>query len=162
MRVVEAPNHAHIGKKDLSVFLGGGITNCPEWQAALIDSLTGTVENNIVLLNPRRAKFDVSDASASVTQIQWEFDYLKRADVKLFWFPQESICPITLFELGKELATDPTKLVVGCSANYSRMTDIEIQSRFHDVDVIRGFDYFCDKVQKVLWSKGLEKREKRF
>ncbi|MGE3809463.1 MAG: hypothetical protein AB7K24_32770 [Gemmataceae bacterium] len=55
-----------------------------------------------------------------------------KADAIMFWFPCETLCPITLFELGKWVATDK-KLFIGHHPEYQRKNDIRIQ-----VGLVRG------------------------
>lgn len=50
-----------------SVFLAGGITNCPQWQQEVIDRLQG-YEIECTILNPRRANFPIGDPSAAREQ----------------------------------------------------------------------------------------------
>ena len=108
-----------------SVFLGGGITNCPNWQKYVVEQLADVP---ITLLNPRRANFPINDPSASDFQIRWERDHLEKADIIIFWFPSETLCPITLYELG--FWTNSKKcLIVGTHPNYQRRTDVVIQTQ---------------------------------
>lgn len=114
-----------------AVFLAGGITGCPDWQGGMAKELVAKCPR-LVVLNPRRDHFDVSDASAHDEQIQWEFDALRQASVVLFWFPRETLCPITLYELGAWSALHRqlgTKIVVGCHPDYARRRDVETQLR---------------------------------
>lgn len=113
------------------VFLAGGITGCPGWQSDFIDEMKKS-NVNCTLLNPRRDDFDVSDPTASVKQIEWEYNMLqKQADIVIFWFPEETLCPISLFELGKELgirhSNGSKKILIGCHKNYAKKFDIETQ-----------------------------------
>lgn len=111
------------------VFMAGGITGCPDWQSDVINEINrGPAADELLLLNPRRADFDVLDPSVSRQQIEWEYTMLHQADVILFWFPKETLCPITLFELGHWLAKD-TPLVVGVHPEYARRFDVEEQVR---------------------------------
>jgi hypothetical protein len=41
-----------------SLFMGGGISGCPDWQAQLVRELKDV---DLVLVNPRRKVFDVSE-----------------------------------------------------------------------------------------------------
>ena len=59
-------------------------------------------------------------------QIRWEYEFLKRARVVLFWFPKESLCPVALFELGKELGRNSC-VFVGAHPDYARRFDIVTQ-----------------------------------
>jgi hypothetical protein len=113
-------------RMDRTLFLGGGITGCGDWQAEFAAKLAGS---GVVILNPRRAGFDPSDPSMTEFQIQWEFHHLRMARARLFWFPPETLCPITLFELGKFCErADP--LFVGVHPEYKRRIDVETQLRF--------------------------------
>jgi len=83
-----------------SLFMGGGISGCPDRQQKLVRELKDV---NLVLVNPRRTVFDVQNGADTRLQIRWEYLVLRRCDGILFWFPCESICPIVLFELGSHL-----------------------------------------------------------
>lgn len=106
-----------------SLFLAGGITDCPDWQADLVSMLKN---EDVVLFNPRRKKFPINDSSASKKQIVWEFNHLRKADAISFWFPKEKLCAITLYELGSCARMDKP-LFVGVHPKYKRRKDIEIQ-----------------------------------
>ena len=119
---VEAPN-AHRGPEPC-LFLAGGITHCPDWQAEAVALLS---EAAVVVLNPRRRLFDVSNRAAADGQIRWEYEHLKRADVVLFWFcAGPSAQPIALYELGA-MAAAGKRIAVGAHPDYSRRTDIRVQ-----------------------------------
>ncbi|MGW6707651.1 nucleoside 2-deoxyribosyltransferase domain-containing protein [Streptomyces sp. NPDC054956] len=127
MRYVEAPAEYRPEPGDPpSVFLAGGITHCPAWQPRAAAALA-----RFVVLNPRRADFDVSDPSQTDVQIAWEYAHLLRADVTLFWFPAcdaaLTVQPITLYELGAAAATPGRRLVVGADPDYPRRADVQAQ-----------------------------------
>src|SRR5690348_10230732 len=82
------------------IFLAGGITDCPDWQSEVVEQL---VKTNLMIFNPRRDYFDVEDSRMTFEQIRWEFAHLRLAKGVVFWFPKETLCPITLFELGSRL-----------------------------------------------------------
>jgi hypothetical protein len=133
---VEAPN-TYDGE-GRSVFLAGGITGCPDWQADVVKMLTDT---DLVLFNPRRVDFPIHDPGASQKQIQWEHDHLRKADAILFWFPCETMCPIVLYELGAwSMMGKP--LFVGVHSDYSRRRDVEIQTSLArpDVSIFYGLE----------------------
>src|SRR5437868_6025694 len=97
MRIVEAPaDHDGLGP---AVFLAGGITGCPDWQADVIKMLADT---NLTLLSPRRRRYPMlnPEDAAAEEQITWEFRHLRLASAIVFWFPCETLCPIALYELG--------------------------------------------------------------
>ena len=139
MDYIEAPGSFHDAAHPL-VFFAGGITGCPDWQAALRDRLqSGGVPGTI--LNPRRADFPIHDPTAAQQQIEWEFRALRYADVISFWFAKETLNPIVLFELGAalervvwrrscdEVAASPQQLVLGVEPGYARTQDVQIQSQ---------------------------------
>ena len=114
-------------KEDLgaSIFLAGGITNCPDWQQDMVGLLNDT---RYTLLNPRRKDFPIGDPNAALEQIAWEHNALRDADEILFWFPDDTICPIVLYELGAWSMTQKA-IYVGVHPEYQRRQDVEIQTR---------------------------------
>lgn len=105
-----------------SVFLGGGISNCPDWQSEIITLLGDT---DLTLLTPRRE--GVLQKSWEQEQITWEYKALRIAETVMFWFPSETLCPITLFELGVFTQRLDTRLIVGTDPAYQRRSDVLIQ-----------------------------------
>lgn len=130
MKYIEAPNIYHGSKK--SLFLAGGITGCPNWQADIVKMLEKT---SLVLLNPRREDFPIHDPTTTASQIRWEYDHLRTASAIIFWFPCETLCPITLYELGAWSMTDKP-IIVGIHPKYQRRRDIEIQIAFARPDIM--------------------------
>ncbi len=114
-----------------AVFLAGGISNCEDWQAAVAERLAANT--NAVIYNPRRVDFDMAAyEEVSRQQIRWEFHALRMAKVNLFWFPPETLCPITLLELGSAMERlHPGALMVGCHPDYKRLFDVETQMKLH-------------------------------
>lgn len=121
-RYVEAPHEFPGGRP--SVFLAGGITHCPDWQAEAVRLLAPVPA---VVLNPRRRDFDVADPTEAERQIRWEHTHLRRAAVVLFWFSEgPSPQPIALYELGAMAATGRV-IAVGTHPGYPRRADVRIQ-----------------------------------
>lgn len=116
---------------DKSIFLAGGITNCPDWQQEIAQLLSKT---DYTLLNPRRKNLAVNDPISALDQIAWEYHALRAAEMILFWFPCETLCPITLYELGAWSMTDKP-LYIGIHPKYERHKDIEIQIELVRPDV---------------------------
>lgn len=131
MRYIEAPNVYTPLPGERSLFLAGGITGCPDWQRAMVDSLADT---SLALLNPRRARFPIDDPGAADSQITWEHEHLRSATAILFWFPHETLNPIVLYELGAWSMTKKP-LFVGVHPQYQRRRDVEIQTRLARPDV---------------------------
>jgi hypothetical protein len=128
-RYVESPDEWSGG--DLAaVFLAGGITGCPDWQAEARRTMSG-----VVVLNPRRADFPIHDPDAARGQIEWEYRHLHRARVVLFWFPAcESPQPIALYELGRHAALG-RPIAVGVEEGYIRAADVRIQLELARPDI---------------------------
>ncbi len=109
-------------------------------------------DEHVLLVNPRRDEFDVSDKDLSVQQIRWEHYHLSNCYARMFWFPCETLCPITLFELGKFVG-EPGPLFVGCHPEYKRITDVEVQLslyRQHDCKVSRSLADLANRVKLYL------------
>ncbi|MBK9576022.1 MAG: nucleoside 2-deoxyribosyltransferase domain-containing protein [Fibrobacteres bacterium] len=107
-----------------ALFLAGGISGCPNWHDRLVELLSSS---DLTLLNPRRENFPIDDPSASRFQIQWEFEHLRKAQAISFWFPCETLCPITLYELGVWTMSDKP-VFIGMHPDYGRRIDVEIQT----------------------------------
>jgi Nucleoside 2-deoxyribosyltransferase like len=129
-----------------AVFLAGGISGCPDWQA---DATRRLGAADVVVLNPRRPT--PPGAEEAVAQIEWEFQHLRLAHARLFWFPAESVCPIALFELGAWTRTNEP-LFVGADPDYPRRLDIETQVRLArpDVSIRRQLAEVCADV--TVWA----------
>ncbi|GAA4573278.1 nucleoside 2-deoxyribosyltransferase domain-containing protein [Planotetraspora kaengkrachanensis] len=118
---VEAPEG--FDGRTRSVFLAGGITDCPDWQAEVA---AGLADLPVAVLNPRRAAFEDSPEAAA-EQIGWEFRHLAACDTILFWFPgSRSVQPIALYELGM-WAGRTKPIVVGADPAYARRLDVSVQ-----------------------------------
>jgi hypothetical protein len=127
MRVVTAPEKLEYG----DLFLAGGISNCPDWQEEavnLLDVIPG------VVLNPRRGT-DFSEAEAE-QQIEWEHEALSTVPKILFWFPKETLCPITLFELGVFSQRSHVEVFVGTHPSYQRRLDVVKQLQLARPEII--------------------------
>ena len=114
-----------------SLFLAGGITGCPDWQAEMVEKLSDT---DLTLLNPRRKDFPVDDPNAAKEQITWEWHHLDKAKAISFWFAKETVQPIVLFELGKWI-TQMKMLFIGIHPDYPRRQDVEIQTRLETIGI---------------------------
>jgi hypothetical protein len=103
------------------VFLAGGITGCPDWQAVAAERLLPHAD----VLNPRRRIY-VAEGDEYERQVAWEYHHLRRAGLILFWFADEAIQAIALYELGAFAASDKP-IAVGAHPGYPRRTDIVLQ-----------------------------------
>ena len=153
---------ASVAARPASIFLAGGIKGCPDWQAYAVNRLKHT---QFVVLNPRRPEFSPSEEEGRA-QIRWERFHLEQADEVLFWFPQETVCPISLFELGTWLYTRKV-LLVGCHPKYPKRFDVQVQSRLarpemdlaDDLDKL--LDTLCQWDEDRRWLKKHNTQENR-
>lgn len=150
MYYLEAPEKLERSSGYKSVFLAGGITNCPNWQK-MMASLLADTKMNLILLNPRRANFPIGDPGAAMEQITWEHDHLRAATAILFWFPCETLCPIVLYELGAWSMTDKP-IFVGVHPRYKRRRDVEIQTGLvrPDVKVVYSLEDLASLVEGTI------------
>lgn len=132
LRYIEAP--APYDGTAPTIFLGGGITGCPDWQLRAVLQLDA-LGSPAVVLNPRRAHYPLGQPDATREQVTWEYEHLRRADVILFWFCAASVQPIALYELGAHAARG-TRLAVGAHPDYPRLLDVQEQLRLARPDVI--------------------------
>ena len=116
MHYIEAPEYLQHTFGHRSLFLAGGITNCPNWQREMVGLLCDT---DLILLNPRRKDFPIHDPAAAEGQIVWEHRHLRGADAILYWFPCETLCPIVLYELGAWSMTEK-RIYVGVHLEYRK------------------------------------------
>jgi hypothetical protein len=147
MHYIEAPQ-TYNGNKT-SLFLAGGITNCPDWQKDMIEKLK---DEPLVIFNPRRISFPIADKHAARAQIEWEHIHLRKATAISFWFPCETLNPIVLYELGAWSMTDK-KLFVGVHPAYQRFQDVRIQTALvrPDVQIVTSIEKLVQEI--ALWTK---------
>lgn len=129
-RILVSPNLVDDLQSTRSVFLAGGISNCPDWQGPAAEKISA--ETDLLVINPRRNGWNMDDdETESVKQITWEYVHLRFSEYTLFWFPKETVCPITLFELGSALERK-THVMIGVHPEYSRKLDIYTQVQLRD------------------------------
>lgn len=170
-KYIQCPNFLESNcDESLSIFLAGGISNCPLWQEELKKMLSDEFFGNLIIFNPRRANaFDFDKESEF--QIKWEYNYLKQSDLVSFWFPKESVCPITLLELGTCLKDLKKRVFVGCHPEYTRKTDLLIQTSLYRPEIKITHDlgslflqikecYQEELKKKSVWRKKISRFQK--
>ena len=146
------------------LFLGGGITGCPDWQSTITNLIeeytqaTGAWTVDVDIVNPRRTEWNPSfdNQAESEKQVQWEFNQLWNSNSILFWFCKETLCPITLFELGV-WSTTHKKIFVGVEPGYQRLFDVKVQMKFArpDVAVVDSMEALARQVSSHLFMNQL-------
>jgi len=138
-----------------SLFLAGGITNCPMWQDEMIEALRGqSVCNDLTIYNPRRQDFDITNPKATEEQICWEFAKLRDADVVSFWFAPGSVNPIVFYELGMwGNARGGRPMCVGCDPAFTRTQDVVMQTRLArpEISVQSSLEALVDQVVAAVF-----------
>lgn len=139
-----------ISNWEKTIFLAGSITGAKNWQEQAKDRLIPYF--NVV--NPRRDNYDVLDPAIERQQITWEFTCLRLCDIVLFWFSNETLAPITLFELGKILASSRyqpwRKIYIGIDPEYKRKNDIIIQTQLENIDISRKIRFNLDEMLDLI------------
>lgn len=130
-------------------FLAGGITNCPDWQSEVVQALSPI--SDITVFSPRRKHFD-ADKIDPAEQIRWEIDAIAQSQVVAFWFPETSVCPITLFELGRLICRYDKILIIGAHPKYARLLDLQIQTKIlrPGLGIWEDFQDFIRELKRTL------------
>lgn len=148
--------------ENFSIFIGGGISNCPDWQSEIV-GLIDTEGFDVV--NPRRDGDLARTGGEAERQIAWEFRALHAVDAVLFWFPKESICPITLFEYGGMLqrcVVNKCAVYVGWDPEYPRAFDLDVQTNLvmdrHPkiearLDFAKGYEEFKEMIRLTFGTE---------
>lgn len=138
---------------ETSLFIAGGIRNCPNWQ---IDVIKGLTRTDLVLLNPRREDFVDERHIHDPDQIAWERQHLIKATAIMFWFPHETLCPSTLFELGYWLHSDKP-LFVGIHLDYQRCFEVSVQTKLARPEIHVTYSLWDVIAQILRWEFDLVK-----
>ena len=140
MKVITAPEKYYRHNHEITCFLAGGITNCPEWQKKVIEQLSKKLPINtdkLVIFNPRRDDFPIGDKTAAYEQIEWEFGLLDRCDIFSMYFSSgNSDQPICMYELGRNIVRMQNRfpsdwenrIIISVEDGYRRKQDVLIQT----------------------------------
>ena len=151
MKLITAPNTIIVDKNP-SVFLAGSIEVgvAERWQDIVINALS---DEDITLLNPRRASWDASwkqDIENPVfkEQVSWELDALEKASMIIMYFDKNTKSPITLLELG--LYAQSGKLLVCCPDGFWRKGNVDIVCERYKIEVLTDFKSALDQLHMLL------------
>ena len=145
LRHIVCPHEAAVTEP--SLFFAGGISNCPNWQSRLANLLA---DQDLTAFNPRRPDFPINDPAASDAQIKWEHQYLRSSNAVSFWFPKETVCPITLYELGTyTMGSSP--IFVGVHPEYERDTELLAWTAVHrpHLKIVRSLEQLAEQIK--IW-----------
>jgi Nucleoside 2-deoxyribosyltransferase like len=148
-----APLELHGGER--SLFLAGSIEmgQAELWQAEVERAL---VDEDIVILNPRRDQWDASWEQSIHNppfreQVEWEISGQEVATVIAMYFAPATKAPITLLELG--LFARSGKLVVCCPAGFWRRGNVEVVCARYAIPLVDDLTALIDMVRLRLKSK---------
>jgi hypothetical protein len=150
--VKTAPEKYSIENDKVYVFLAGSIEmdKAEDWQNSLINKLKHV--KNLVILNPRRKKWDSSwEQSISNPnfneQVTWELDSITKADMVIIYFDPETKAPISLLELGILAKSKPDDTYVICNEPFYRKGNVDIVCKRYGVKQLKTLDDFVDVVK---------------
>jgi hypothetical protein len=148
MKYIECPEIYLPNRNEKSIFLAGGISGCLDWQQEMKDLLSQT---NLTLVNPRRKNF-VKTPENDFEQINWEFNHFPKTIASLFYFPPETLCPITLYELGVQ-NSHSKPLFIAIHPDYQRKLDVEIQTKLArpDVKIVSSLEDLAGQIKD--WAR---------
>lgn len=134
MKVIQAPNEYYITGSEIPCFMAGGLQKC-DWHNEFLDMLSDLDPHHLVVYNPKRSSFDMSDPKEAERQIKWEFKflnmYLDRPYIFSMYFDDsESSQPICFYELGRYMALlSPyfEHAVISSHPKFSRSLDVLVQ-----------------------------------
>ena len=169
MKVITAVEQYNLKPGEVSVFLAGGITNCPNWQDDIIGRLKEYNLDNLAIFNPRRKNFPINDPNASHEQIWWEFCKLEEADIFSMYFSSGvSDQPICMYELGRYIVRMqmrfPTnwkdRIIISVENGYKRKQDVLIQTELACGDLFINTqlsneilkDYHAELIKKAYYN----------
>ena len=116
-------------------------------------------DDNLIVFNPRRKNFPINDPSASLEQIQWEFDYLEQCNIFSMYFdgPTKSDQPICFYELGRNIERMKMKfpddwdkrIIITGNYQFKRIDDVVIQTMLASNGKIKVnvFDNFNESIE---------------
>ena len=153
-------NPEFVKTNEVACFLAGGITNCAEWQDAVIKCIEESNEDTekLLIFNPRRKNFPIHDPNASKEQIEWEFKYLDGCDIfSMYFCAGDSDQPICMYELGRNICRIQQRfpndwkdrIIISAESGYKRFQDVIIQSGLAGVDnviVDGGYDKHAETI----------------
>ncbi|WP_299214346.1 nucleoside 2-deoxyribosyltransferase domain-containing protein [uncultured Aquimarina sp.] len=151
MKVITAPTKIILDKNQ-SVFLAGSIEVgvAERWQDKVIKELS---EEDVTLLNPRRASWDASwkqevDNPVFKEQVNWELEALEKSDMITMYFDKKTKSPITLLELG--LFARSRKLIVCCPDGFWRKGNVDVVCERYGIQQVNSLKELINEVKRKL------------
>ena len=151
---LEAPNYHKPGEINFhntnNIFLASSISGAHDWQKNVAEKLLP----HFNVFNPRRKNYKTLDPDEERAQITWEYIFLSKIDTILFYFSNETVAPITLFEFGKVLGrikyANWQKIYVCIHPDYSRKNDLIIQTELERPELLKNFYSDLDEMIEAI------------
>lgn len=141
-----APERILISTK--SVFFSGSvdIRKSLDWQTSLTNSLQHLP---VTILNPWRPDWDSSwkeDISNSQfrEQVEWELDYMEKADIIATYFDPATKAPVTLLELG--LFARDSRNVVCCPEGFWKRGNVQVVCKRYGIPCLDNLDELANTI----------------
>ena len=130
------------------LFLAGGISGASDWQSEMVEQLKSL---DLLVMNPRRVDYPHDDPDAERLQVRWEHFHLQNAAAVSFWFVPETLCPITLLELGVCIGRGQP-IFVGIHPDYARKNNVLMQLELARPEVEVVFSISSLAAQISAWA----------
>jgi hypothetical protein len=138
--VILPPCRIFAPAKNISVFLAGSIDmgQAVNWQEEVCEHYRGS--SVVTIYNPRRDDWDSSweqklECDYFTEQVNWELDFMDKADFVFLFISKDSKAPITLLEFGRITALYPEKLVICVEDGFYRRGNIEVMCNRLGIDL---------------------------
>jgi hypothetical protein len=147
-RTLRAPAELNGVDPGRILFLAGAVSN-GDWQAELSQRLAPHLDG-WTLVNPRLEDPPRQEDGAR-SEIAWEFRHLHAADAVLFWLEPPTVCPVSLYELGKVSMTRKP-VFLGVHPGFPIKTDIVVQTQLARPDalIVHSLDDLAACVMETL------------
>ena len=149
MQVFKPPSRPQYADDAVTVFLAGSIEmgKAEDWQTKVQDALK---DKPVFVFNPRRDDWDTSWKQSMADenfagQVQWEHDYLSRADYIFLYFDPETKSPISMMELG--LFANHDGMIVVCPDGFWRKGNVEFICQEYSIPF---FNTLEDGIEELL------------
>ena len=148
-RQYDTSNEAWI--KNIYVFLGGSIEMgaAELWQDKVIEAFKDVP--NVIFLNPRRDDWvsywaqDPTPGTQFRKQVDWEMEAQEFADIRLYYFADGTMSPITLLELGAYAGAS----IVRCTPKFWRYGNVAAFCDRYNVTMVEDFESMMAELE--LW-----------
>ncbi|KAF4625542.1 hypothetical protein G7Y89_g12626 [Cudoniella acicularis] len=118
-----------------SVFLAGSIEmgKATRWQEYLAGEIIEAVGLDVTVFDPRRDDWDPEwkqreDCPPFKAQVEWELEFLERADIVAMHLEPGTLSPISLLEFGMFAKSE--KLVVCCPLDFGRSGNVWVTGHY--------------------------------